>query len=330
MTSATFRARPPLLAAFLLGTGLAACGELAPTTEGGVLTASFAVAPVLAPGSVAGPVAIDNVRLRVFRPPAEPVIDSVVVFPADSSRITVKLKVPLKARSEKLLLVVDLRVGTQSLFSASELVEVFAEAQGPTPTPHPILIYVGPGAAARTLRIVPRDTILSFGASFTFRVMALDATGGNVNDLLLIWSIGGGVLPISDAGTVVAPPLRATAKVRVFSPAGIGDSTTVRFVPLPALLVTVSGGGQAAPVGTTLSTPFVVQVRGADGLGVPGVAVHFRTLTPGGSVRDATVISDDAGQAATVASLGSLTGIYMFEASVSGLVSVTIGATALP
>jgi len=330
VTPATFRARPPLLAAFLLGSGLAACGDPSPSSEGGELTASFAVAPVLAPGSLSGVVTIDNVRLRVIRPPTEPVIDSVVVFPADSSRITVRIKVPLKARSEKLLLLVDLRVGTQSLFSASELVEVFAEAQGPTPTPHPILIYVGPGSATRTLRIIPRDTILSFGDSFTFRVIALDATGGNVNDLLLIWSIGGGALPISDLGTVVAPPLRATAKVRVFTPAGVGDSTTVRFAPPPALLVPVSGGGQAAPVGTTLGTPFVVQVRGADGLGVPGVAVHFRTLTPGGSVRDATVISDDAGQAATVVSLGNVTGVYLFEASVSGLVPVTIGATALP
>ncbi len=321
---------PPLLIAGFIGAGLSACFDYDTAGERGPLLASFAVAPVLAPGTLSGPAAIDNVRIRVMRPPAEPVLDSTVVFPADSTKLTVRLKVPLKERSEKLLLLVDLRVGTQTLFSASELVEVFAEAQGPTPTPQPVLIYIGPGSTARSIRILPRDTTLSFGDSFTFRVVALDAAGGNVNDLLLIWSLGAAGLAISDAGTIVAPLLRSSAKVRVFTPAGIGDSTSVRFVPRPAVLVPLGGTGQIAPVGSTLGQPFVVQVRGADGLGVPGVAVHFRALTIGGSVQNLTVISDDAGQASTLVTLGNTIGLYLFEASVTGLPVVTITVTATP
>lgn len=310
----------------LLAGALAACGEPAGPGE---LVASLAIAPVMAPGTIPNALSIDNVRLRLFRTAAAKVIDTVVGFPADSNRISVVLRVPLKARSEKLVLVVELRSGSQTYYSATETVALFAEAQGPTPTPHPIVSYVGPGASARTLLITPRDTVITFGDSFTFRVSAADATGGTVSDPLLLWSTLP-ALPISSTGTLVAPSTRGTVRLRVFTPAGVGDSTPVRFAPPPAALALLNGGGQSARVGTVLPNPFVVQVRGSDGLGVPGVTVHFRAVTAGGAVRDAVVVSDDFGVAGTLLTLGNTVGPYLFEASVTGIPVLVVNANALP
>lgn len=310
----------------LLAGALAACGEPVGPAE---LVASLAIAPVLAPGTIPNALSIDNVRIRLFRAAAATVIDTVVVFPADSNRISVVLRVPLKARSERLLLLVELRLGSQAYYSATETVQLFAEAQGPTPTPHPIVNYVGPGASARTLVITPRDTVITFGDSFSFRVSATDAAGGAVSNLLLLWSTFP-ALPISSSGTLVAPSTRGTAKLRVFTPAGVGDSTTVRFAPAPAALALLNGGGQSGTVGTALGNPFVVQVRGSDGLGVPGVAVHFRAVTAGGAVRDAVVVSDATGLAGTLLTLGNAVGPYVFEASVTGIPVIVVNANATP
>jgi len=310
----------------LLAGAVAGCGE--PAGPGG-LAASLAIAPVLAPGTIPNALSIDNARLRLFRTATEKVVDTVVGFPADSSRISVLLRVPLQARSEKLLLLVELRLGNLSYYSATQTVELFAEAQGPTPTPHLIVSYVGPGATARTLTITPRDTVITFGDSFSFRVAAKDAAGGTVDDLLLLWSTLP-ALTISASGTLTAPSIRGTGKLRVFTPAGVGDSTTVRFAPAPAVLALLNGGGQSGRVGTGLGNPFVVQVRGSDGLGVPGVVVRFRAVTAGGVVGDAVVVSDDFGVAATTLSLGNVAGTYVFEAAVTGIPVLLLIANATP
>ena len=316
------RCLKPIVAVLIL----AGCQE---PSAPAALVASLGIAPVLAPGTLSGVVAIDNARLRLFRAGSERVLDTTVVFPADSGSISVVLRVPLKARSERLLLIVELRVATQAYYSASQLVELFAEAEGPTPTPRPVVTYVGPGSTAKQLRIAPRDTILSFGDSFTFRVSASDSVGGTVDTPLLVWSTLP-ALPISTAGMLLAPSVRGAVKLRVFTPAGVGDSTSVRFAPAPALLVLAAGAGQTAQAGSVLPTPFVVQVRGPDGLGVPGALVRFRALTAGGSVRDATVVSDDNGLAGTPVTLGPVAGIYGFEASLPGLPVVVLTATATP
>jgi hypothetical protein len=315
--------RPPALGLLL---ALAGCADL---VGSGDLTASFSLAPAFAPGTVTGVVSVDNVRLRLLRPVAELALDTTVVFPADSSRLAVRLRVPLRARSEKFLLLVELREGAATLFSATQTVELIAESEGPTPTPQPVLVYVGPGAAARALRIEPRDTVLTFGASFQFRVSGTDASGTPVNDLRVIWNAPQTV-SLSTDGTLLAPGARGIIKLRAFTPSGVGDSTSVRFAPAPASLVLQGGGGQNATAGSTLPVAFAVQVRGADGLGVPGVVVHFRSLTLGAAVGTASMVTGDNGSATTTLTLGILAGVYSFEAAVSGLPVVVVNALAVP
>lgn len=308
----------------LLSSALLACYQ--PSEPGGSV-ASLAIAPVFAPGTLPAAVAIDNARLRLFRTPTERALDTSVVFPTAATQISVLLRVPLKARSERMLLLAELRLGTQVLYSGSELVELFAEAQGPTPTPRLIVTYVGPGAAVRALHITPRDTVISFGDSFTFRVSGLDDGGAVVSDVVVAWSTTP-ALAVSSAGSLTAPTARGAVKLRALTPAGVGDSTSVRFAPAPASLALVNGGGQSGSTGSSLGNPFVVQVRGADGLGVPGVPVRFRAITSGASVRDAVVISDDAGFAGTALTLGNVVGVYLFEAAVTGVPVVLVSGTA--
>src|SRR5438270_10536347 len=77
-------------------------------------------------------------------------------------------------------------------------------------------------------------------------------------------------------------------------------------------LIEVSGGKQAASVGSTLDQPVVVQANDDKGTAVPNAIVHFRgpagmTFNPG------MVVSDSSGQASTMVSLGSSPGRYKLE-----------------
>lgn len=316
---------------------LAACE--APTSAAPEsLSATFSVAPVVAPGlaSFAGSL-IDNARIRVVRPLAtadattqvEGVLDTIIPFPAESSKVSLRLRVPLRARSEKLLIVVDLRLATTPLLSGSELVEVFAIGAGPAPQPRPVLIYVGPGQTVRTLRIDPGDTVLTFGSSLTFRLSGLDQNNTSVSDLLVRWSTSSALVPITQTGILTAPSTRGTLFVKAETPTGIADTVRVRFAPAPTQVVALGGASQIAAAGTVLPQLLQVQVRAADGLGVPGVVVRFRVLLGGGGVGNLFVLTDDTGEAKTSAQLGPLAGANAFEASVAGLPVVVFTATGL-
>src|SRR5690348_18116346 len=74
-------------------------------------------------------------------------------------------------------------------------------------------------------------------------------------------------------------------------------------------LVEISGGKQAAPVGSTLDQPVVVQVNDDKGTAVSNVAVHFNG--PAGALFNPTmVLTDSSGQASTALSMGSAPGRY--------------------
>ena len=73
-------------------------------------------------------------------------------------------------------------------------------------------------------------------------------------------------------------------------------------------IVEVSGGKQLSGVGSTLPDPVVIQVNGADGNGLTGVAVRFHG--EGLKFNPAQAISDSSGQATTAVRLGSAPGNY--------------------
>lgn len=78
-------------------------------------------------------------------------------------------------------------------------------------------------------------------------------------------------------------------------------------------LIEVSGGKQAAPVGSALDQPVVVQVNDDKGSAVANVSVYFSG--PAGMVFDPKMVqSDSSGQATTTVSLGGSPGRYKLGA----------------
>jgi len=96
-------------------------------------------------------------------------------------------------------------------------------------------------------------------------------------------------------------------------------------------IVEQSGGKQTTSVGAKLSDPVVVQVNGSDGNAVVGARVTFRG--DGVAFTPAQVLTDDSGQASTIAQLGTIPGGYTIVAetpkSGGGSSSVSVRETAL-
>ena len=111
------------------------------------------------------------------------------------------------------------------------------------------------------------------------------------------------------------------------SAAGISETVTFTSEGIPPTLTSVSGNNQMATTGTTLTNPFVVEVRDGNGNPLAGVAVAFAVLAGGGALSNTTSITDASGQATSTLILGSDPGTNIVEVSAEG-VSETITFTA--
>lgn len=299
---------------------LAGCGDAA-TDGGGAGRAGLSVVPEYPAGYVTGSLdlVIDRVNVRVIRPPAEWVLDTAATFAANAQSVTMRVEVPLKARSERLEAVLELWAGPMLVFAGSRKVEVTQGAVGGAPTTIP-LTYRGPGAETRVIEIIPGDTIITPGESLAFRVAADDGSGVRVDEVYVGWSITGSPgASVSPAGLLSAPPSRGSAILHARAATGARDSTRVWFSPPPVALIPIGGGAQMAVAGQALLTPLSVRVEAADGLGVPGVLVRFST-TGGGRLEPAVVRTDADGIARTTAILGETAGPQWFYASAHELI----------
>src|SRR6266571_6820726 len=273
----------------------------------------------------------DTIRLVVIRRPADTLRALTVFFDPDSSQIRLATDVVLRAGVETLTVHLELRGGGFALFSGTQPVEVRAGRPG-APQQIPVT-YTGPGSTVAALTLTPRDTVLTFGDSFRFRVSARDASGAPVALFYVAWSSSDTTgLRVNATGLARAPSARAALTLRARAPSGAADSTPVTVIPVPTLLSVVSGAGQSGVVGVALPLPFRVRVKAADGLGVKGIPVRFRALGGGGgggAVVDSLVVSDTGGYAATVGTLGTIAGSQSFEASAFALPATSVSATAL-
>src|SRR5216110_2387016 len=271
----------------------------------------------------------DTIRLVVIRRPADTLRALTVFFDPDSSQIRLAADVVLRATVETLTVHLELRGGGFALFSGTRALEVRAGRPG-APQQIPVT-YTGPGSIVTALTLTPRDTVLTFGDAFRFRVSARDASGAPVTPFYVAWSSSDTTgLRVNATGLARAPSARAALTLRARAPSGAADSTPVTVIPVPTLLSVVSGAGQSGVVGVALPLPFRVRVTAADGLGVKGIPVRFRALTSGGAaVADSLVVSDTGGYAATVGTLGTIVGSQGFEASALALSPASFSATAL-
>ena len=298
--------------AALLALGLPGCADS--VGGDGTPVAQLAVKPVFPTAMASGyfNLDVDRVRIRMTRPPSEPVLDTTVVFPVDSDQLTVQLRVPLLSRREQLVVALELRSGQRLLFSGSREIEVTDQAATAPEIP---LQYVGPGQQVNQLRIEPRDSVLKPGDTFAFRIFGFQ-NGAEVPEFYVGWASGEpSVADIDATGSIRAPGTRSSVIVRAITPTGIKDSTRLWFAPPPAAMTMVGGNNQVGQAGSSLGALLAVRLIATDGIGVPGVRVRFIPLG-GGRVRDTLAISDIDGVARTVATLGPIAGPQPFEAVV--------------
>ena len=227
-------ARRAMLAPVL---ALLACGDPAGAPGG----ATLALRPTFAAGTSleALSLVIDNVRVVVYRPASETVIaDQTAPFAVDAQQVQLAVRVPLEQAAETLFVGIDLRAGTQVLFSGGQTMEVLSGGLAGTPTPIP-LGYIGPGANIAALTILPRDTTVTTGDSLRFAVTAIDSGQAPVVDFYAGWSTSDSLLATVNATGLLRAPAVALARagvyVRARTPTGVADSVLVTFQsPVPA------------------------------------------------------------------------------------------------
>ncbi|HUG27907.1 MAG TPA: hypothetical protein VMK53_06380 [Gemmatimonadales bacterium] len=301
---------------------LAGCGDAA--TDGlGTGRVALAVAPEYPAGYVAGSLnlVVDQVKLRVVRPPAEWVVDTAAIFPENAQSVTMRVEVPLKARVEQMEVVLELWAGPLIVFAGSRSVEITEGGRASAPTGIP-LTYRGPGAEARRIQITPRDTVLRLGETFGFSVLADNGSGVPVGDVYVSWSVSGNsAASIVPSGALSAAGARGSVLLHARAATGARDSTRIWFAPAPTAVLPTSGTGQISVVGSTLAAPLVTRVLADDGVGVPGILVHFYPPN-GGSASPAVVRTDAEGMARSTVSLGGNAGPQTFTAAVLGIGAV--------
>ena len=289
--------------------------------------AQIAVTPILPSEAMLADfgLTIDAVRFVVVRPAADTLADTTLALPPDATELALDVRVAVISSPETLQVSVVALSGTLPLFSGTRLVPVPSAVA----TPIPVDSYVGP--AADSIVIQPRAPFIALNDSLRFQVQGFNG-GVPVTQFYLAWSSSDSAMaPINRFGVLRAPGTRGAVRVIARTPSGASDSVTATFTPPATQLALVSGGGQSDTVGSPLPTPLTVEARAADGIGVGGVSVRFRSLTGGGAVADSLVVTDAAGRASTVATLGGGLGPQSFEASVAGLAGspVSFNATAL-
>ena len=136
------------------------------------------------------------------------------------------------------------------------------------------------------------------------------------------------------SGTPTAVAASATYTYTGTDAEGIAASRTFTIVVAAAALVAtsivyISGNNQIDTVSTTLSTPYVVEVRDQNGDALSGITVAFAVTAGGGSLSASSVTTDSSGQAESTLTLGSTTGTNTVTATASGITApVTFTATA--
>ncbi len=226
-TSRSFRAALFALSSLLLVT----CTEN-PAGPGGAGLGTLRLAPVFDAFARFAPLTLDNIRVFVVRPATDTVARIARNFSATSPQLRLDLPVPIQGLSEDLEVTLQLFAGSALLFDGKDTVTVIAGGStGPDSVP---LVYRGLGGSIATLTLTPRDTSLQVGDSLTYLLNAADTQGVPVALYYVSWSLTGGPdrsTRLDATGRLRAPSKPDTFYVKVASPNGTVDSTSVTIIP---------------------------------------------------------------------------------------------------
>ena len=332
----------PRLAALLAAALTAACVD-APTSAVPPNAARLALAPTFSAHTAAifqnlaaFAVVVDRVHLTIYPliggdARGAPVMDTSIAFPADQQELRIVVDVPMTARTQELHVQIALLEGTTKYFEG--LTTLIARVGEATAPPSPVqMTYVGPGATAALLSLNYSQPTLAPSSSLQFVITAYDAGQRVVTGLPITWtSSDATVASVSTSGLVSSTGKLGTATISARALNGLLAETSIT-VEAVARLALLQGDKQSALVGRALPAPFVVQAVSAKGQPMAGVSITFSADSAGGTVGNATVLTDALGTASTTLTVGTVPGVYSFRAQVTGfpsIPSVVVGATAL-
>jgi plastocyanin len=188
--------------------------------------------------------------------------------------------------------------------------------------------YVGPGANAVAVKVLPADTTVVGGTGFPLRTVVLGPVGDTLKNVPIGYRLSDStratvVYPTPYTATLTAAlSLRDSAWLVAETPTHRKDSTRVHLVPQPAQLVKVSGDNQTGVIGGTLRAPFVVRLLDALGAGFKGDSVRWSVTSGTATLSAPVVVSDDTGYAQvtlTPKALGPLT-VQATAKAISGVI----------
>ncbi len=306
-------------------------------------------APLASVAAGAGSVVpFDRVRV-VFRRTDESVaLDTLITFPSNADSIALDLRVPLSASAsgtvgEPLALMLAYVNATGDTVFRGGPVAVVAQVRAPgSPPPAPAavpLTYVGPGAQAVGVSIVPETLTVTAGNPFSFAATARDGQGGGVANAPVVFTSLDPTratlsAPAGGAGTATA--LRGIARIRAQLASGAAEDTaTLIVLPRPSALAVVTGGGQTAGANAALAQPISVRLTATDGQPLAGAAVSVvvssggGSVVPSGSVGPSGSVTDGQGLIGFAWTLGGTAGSQSVTVSSAGVANLVVTATAV-
>ncbi len=172
-------------------------------------------------------------------------------------------------------------------------------------------------------------TLEALGDTIRMTARAEDRNGHPVEGATFAWSSSdASAVHVDDTGLATAVG-NGSADIAAEA-AEVSATATVTVRQAPAALKVVAGSGQRARVRQTLGETVTVAVEDGGGSPVAGVEVAFSPGDAGhGSVDPSTAVSDSAGRASTIWTLGDETGVQTLVARV-GDVAERVSAEALP
>jgi plastocyanin len=281
---------------------------------------------------------LDSIRITLRRPTESAfAYDQTFPLRADTlaaDSLVLRLDVELQQNTEDFVLDVTVKGGGAAWYTATGNVQITAGAVAQPPAL--LARYVGPGANAKRVQVLPADTTVLGGTTFLVHAVVYDSSDGPIAGAPVGYRLSdstrGALLPTLLAATYTAPvALRDSVWVVAETPTHLRDSTRIHVTPPAALLQKVSGDLQSGVIGGALLQPLVVRVRDALGAPFKGATVTWSvtagtaTLTPPGPVT-----TDDSGLAAVTVTPLSL-GVLTIQAGAAGLSGspVSFGASVL-
>ncbi len=190
------------------------------------------IAPAFDAYSRIAPLTLDNVQVIVVRPAADTLARVSRGFSITSQQLQLDVPVLLSGLTDDLDVTLRLFAGATLLFEGTSTIRVTAGV-GTLPNSIPVS-YQGPGSSVASLTLSPRDTILQTGDSLAFQLSAADSQQSPVALYYASWKLSG--VTATDArldatGRLRAPSTPDLFYVKVATPNGVVDSTSVTIVP---------------------------------------------------------------------------------------------------